>query len=186
MPESSGRIALLEAARRNVDAAVRMLFGGEDPLSVHIVVAATFRVLHGLVEDGRAEARDDVMKLFLIHGGEPAFYRALDDAIALADQATQDPRAILQDVSEERNDFEIAVSCLYLECLEARSSTEAQAFLWWFATMYPHVMRADRFFKASLPPQDFQWLRGAPRPKQLQFGDTILRLARRNRLITQP
>lgn len=186
MTESSGRIATLEAARRNVDTAVRMLFGGEDPLAVHLLVAATFGVLHKLVEDGRAGARDDVMKLFLIHGGGATFYRAIEDATILAEHAGQDPRALLQDVSEKRNDFEIAVSCLYLECLEARSSTEAQAFLWWFATMYPDAMRADRFFKASLPPQDFQWLRGAPRPKQLQFGDTILRLARRNRLITQP
>lgn len=186
MTASSGRTAILDAARRNIDTAVRMLFGGEDPLAVHVLVAATFGVIHELVEDGRADARDDVMRLFLIHGGEATFYRAIEDATTLAERAAQDPRALLQEVSEERNDFEIAVSCLYLECLEARSSTEAQAFLWWFATMYPHIMRADRFFKASLPPQDFQWLRGAPRPKQLQFGDTILRLARRNRLVTHP
>ncbi len=186
MPELSRRIATLEAARRTVDAAIRMLFSGEDPLPVHLVVATAFRVLHDLAQAGRAQAPDDVIRLFLIQGGEAVFYRALDDAATFAKHAGQDPVAMLQEVSEERNDFEIAIACLYLESLEARSSTEAQAFLWWFATMYPHVMKADRFFKASLPTEDFQWLRGATRTKQLQFGDTILRLVRRNRLTAQP
>jgi hypothetical protein len=52
--------------------------------------------------------------------------------------------------------------------------------------MHPDVMKADLFFKASLPKDDFTWLRGAPRAKQLQFGDTILRLVRRNQLSTEP
>lgn len=186
MPESSARSAALEAARRNVDAAIRMLFSGEDPLPVHLVAAAAFRVLHDLAQTSRAEARDSVIKLFLIPGGEEIFYRALNDAAALSEHAEQDPGAMLQACTDERNDFDIAISCLYLECLEAKTSPEAQAFLWWFATMYPHVMKADRFFKASLPTEDFQWLRGAPRAKQLQFGDTILRLVRRNRLTAQP
>lgn len=186
MPESSGRIEPLERAQRNVNAAIRMLFSGEDPLPVHAVVAATFRVLHDLVQAGPAHARDDVIRPFLSPGGEEAWSRALDDATTFARRAGQDPGAMLQEFPEERNDFEIAISCLYLECLEAKSSAEAQAFLWWFATMYPHVMRADRFFKASLPTDDFQWLRGAARAKQLQFGDTVLRLVRRNRLTPQP
>ncbi len=183
MSEPSERSATLAAARRNVDAAIRLLFGGEDPLPIHLMVSATFRVLHDLIQADRTEARDGVVKLFLVQGGEEAFYRALDDATAFAKRAEQDPRGMLQEIPEERNDFEIAISCLYLECLEATSSAEAQAFLWWFATMYPHVMKADRFFKTSLPTEDFQWLRAAPRAKQLQFGDTVLRLARRNRLM---
>jgi len=186
MPESSAPRTTLDAARRNVDAAIRMLFSGEDPLPVHLVVAAAFRVLHDLAQANRPEARDELIHRFLVPGGEDVFHRAIEDATVFAKRAEQEPGAMLQDVSEERNDFEIAIVCLYLECLAAKSSAEAQAFLWWFAAMYPHVMKADRFFKASLPTEDFQWLRGAPRPKQLQFGDTVLRLVRRNRLTAEP
>jgi hypothetical protein len=182
MPESSGPITTLQAAKRNVEAAIRMLFSDEDPLPVHLVAAAAFRVLHCLVQDGHAQARDRVIKLFLLPEGEAAFRRAIDDAETFAKHAEQHPGAMLLEFPAERNDFDIAISCLYLECLDAASSAEAQAFLWWFATMHPQVMRADRFFKASLPREDFQWLRGAPRAKQLQFGDTVLRLVRRNRL----
>lgn len=185
MPEPLPRTAALEAARRNIDTSIRILFSGEDPLPIHLLVASTFRVLDALVHTSPAQARDDVVRLFLVPGGEEAFHRALVDAETLAKHAEQNPGALLQDVSEERNDFEIAVCCLYLECLDAKSSAEAQAFLWWFATMYPHVMKADRFFRTSLPTQDFQWLQGAPRAKQLQFGDTVLRLVRRNRLAAQ-
>jgi hypothetical protein len=185
MPEFPGSIDALEAARRNVDAAIRMLFSGEDPLPVHLVVAAAFRVLHELAQTSRAVPPNDQIKKFLRPEGEEVFYRALQDAATFIKHAEQDPRAILQEFTEERNDFEIAISCLYLECLEAKASHEVQAFLWWFATMYPYVMKADLVFKASLAKEDFEWLRAAPRGKQLQFGDTILRLVRRNRLTAQ-
>lgn len=186
MPESPRSLTPLEAARRNVDAAIRMLFSGEDPVPVHLVVATTFRVLHDLAQAGRPTPQDDRINMFLLPGGEGAFYRAVNDAATFAKRAEQDPRAMLQEVTKERNDFEIAIACLYLECIEGQSTAEAQAFLWWFATMYPHVMKADLFFRASLPQEDFTWLRAAPRAKQLQFGDTILRLVRRNSLTAQP
>jgi hypothetical protein len=176
---------MLNAARRNVDAAIRMLFSGEDPLPVHLVVAATFRVLHDLTQ-ARPTTLDDRINAFLQPGGADLFHRALQEAATFAARIGEDPGAMLQEVTEERNDFEIAMSCLYLECLDSKSTAEAQAFLWWFATMHPDVMKADLFFKASLPKDDFTWLRGAPRPKQLQFGDTILRLVRRNQLSTEP
>jgi hypothetical protein len=186
MPESPGSLTTLEAARRTVDAAIRILFSGEDPLPVHLVVVAAFRVLHDLAQASRTPPQDARINTFLLPGGEGVFYRALNDAATFAKHAEQDPRAMLQEFTEERNDFEIAISCLYLECLDGKSTAEAQAFLWWFATMYPHVMKADLFFRASLPKEDFAWLRAAPRAKQLQFGDTILRLVRRNRLTAQP
>jgi hypothetical protein len=184
MPEPA--LAPLDAARRNLDAAIRMLFVGEDPIPVHLVVAATFRALHGQARSRPTESWDDRLKASLLPGGEARFFRALDTAVSLADRIDRDPGAMLQEVAPERNDFEIAIACLYLDCLEAGTSHEAQAFLWWFATMYPDVMKADRFFKAELPADDFQWLRTAPRAKQLQFGDTVLRMVRRNRLTARP
>jgi hypothetical protein len=186
MHESTPPLAPLDAARRNLDAAIRMLFLGEDPIPVHLVVAATFRVLHGLAPTRPGEPWNDRLKAFLLPGGEGPFFRALENAATFAAHVDRDPGAMLQEVAQERNDFEIAIACLYLECLGATHSPEAQAFLWWFATMYPHVMKADRFFKADLPTEDFQWLKTAPRAKQLQFGDTVLRLVWRNRLTAQP
>jgi hypothetical protein len=186
MPDSPKPLTPFNATRRNVDAAIRMLFGGEDPLTVHLVIASTFRVLRDLTQAGRTAPRDPRLNAFLLPGGDGAFYRALDEAAAFATRVDENPGTMLQEVADERNDFEIAISCLYLECLEGQSTPEAQAFLWWFATMYPQVMKADLFFKASLPKDDFAWLRTAPRAKQLQFGDTILRLVRRNRLTAEP
>jgi hypothetical protein len=186
MPDSQKPLTPLNATRRNVDTAIRMLFGGEDPLTVHLVVASTFRVLHDLAQAGGITPRDARLNAFLLPGGDVAFDGALEAAAAFAERVDEDPGAMLHEVTQERNDFEIAIACLYLRCLDGQSSAEAQAFLWWFATMYPHVLKADLFFKASLPQDDFTWLRTAPRAKQLQFGDTILRLVRRNRLTAEP
>ena len=180
MPVSPDSISALEAARRNMNAAIRMLFSGEDPLVIHLVVAAVFRVLHDLAEKSGEVPLHHGIESFLLPGAESVFSRALNEAANVMKDAARDPSAVLQEFKEERNDFEIAISCVYLECLDNKPSPEAQAFLWWFATMYPHVMRSELFFKASLAKEDFGWLREASRAKQLQVGHTVLKLVQRN------
>src|SRR3954463_16103691 len=45
------KIAKLEAAKRQLDAAIRIFFKNEDMLAVHIVSRAAFRVLYDLTKD---------------------------------------------------------------------------------------------------------------------------------------
>jgi hypothetical protein len=70
MPVSPDSISALEAARRNMNAAIRMLFNGEDPLVIHLVVAAVFRVLHDLAEKSGAVPLHHGVKSFLLPGAE--------------------------------------------------------------------------------------------------------------------
>ena len=44
------RIAKLEAARRQMDVAIRLLFNGEDPVAVHTLVGAASVIISDLVE----------------------------------------------------------------------------------------------------------------------------------------
>ena len=50
----------LEAARRQIDAAIRMLLAKEDSLAIHTVVAAGYRVLRVLL---RHRGKDDLDEL---------------------------------------------------------------------------------------------------------------------------
>jgi hypothetical protein len=49
------KIAKLEAAQRELDAAIRMFFKSEDMLAVHTVSRAAFRVLFDIANDGGAK-----------------------------------------------------------------------------------------------------------------------------------
>lgn len=44
------RLNKLDVARRQVDAAIRMTFNGEDPLATHTVIAAGNRIIRDLCE----------------------------------------------------------------------------------------------------------------------------------------
>jgi hypothetical protein len=44
------RINKIDAARRQLDAAIRMTFGGEDPVAIHSVVAAGHRIIRDICE----------------------------------------------------------------------------------------------------------------------------------------
>lgn len=46
------------AAQRQIDAAIRIMFSGEDPLAVHTVVAAAFGIVKELTKK-----RDEVLRL---------------------------------------------------------------------------------------------------------------------------
>jgi hypothetical protein len=44
------RLNKLDAARRQINAAVRMTFGGEDPVAIHSVIAAGHRIIKDICE----------------------------------------------------------------------------------------------------------------------------------------
>jgi hypothetical protein len=50
VPETQMKVSKIEAACRQLDAAIRMLFAGEDILAVHTVSRAAFRTLHSLTK----------------------------------------------------------------------------------------------------------------------------------------
>src|SRR5215471_1616385 len=49
------KIAKLESAKRQLDAAIRMFFKNEDMLAIHTVSRAAFRVLFDLTKEGDAK-----------------------------------------------------------------------------------------------------------------------------------
>jgi hypothetical protein len=59
--ESSSQITKLGAAQRQLDAAIRMYFSGEDELAVHTVAAAAYALLQDLKRiEGRGEYTDQI------------------------------------------------------------------------------------------------------------------------------
>ena len=66
------RTSKLAAARRQLDAAIRMLFSGEDVLAVHTVASAATTILRDI-----AESRDLPLLKEVLENGLSAVYRDL-------------------------------------------------------------------------------------------------------------
>ena len=48
MPMAIIKLSKIEAAGRQIDAAIRMLFENEDPVAIHTITMAGFRILRDL------------------------------------------------------------------------------------------------------------------------------------------
>jgi len=44
------KVNKIEAARRQIDAAIRLLFDNEDPIAIHTLIMAGFRILRDIAE----------------------------------------------------------------------------------------------------------------------------------------
>jgi len=60
-------VTKLEAARRQVDAAIRMSLTKQDELAIHTVAAAAYRILRELLDKRGIDDRDDVFRIGLFY-----------------------------------------------------------------------------------------------------------------------
>ena len=167
------RTTKLEAARRQTDAAIRMLFGDEDAFAVHTVASAAFRILRDLAErHGNVDWHEET-KLRIRGGMERRFWRALDKAANFLKHADQDPDDTLE-VEEEVNDCAIFYCCVYYKSLASAASHEMNVFLAWISAMYPEWLLDSNPAKALVTQPEFDQWRREPREKRLARGRQML------------
>ena len=62
------KVSKPEAARRQLDSAIRMLFKNEDPIAIHTLCMAAFRILRDLAEKGGNSDIHEVVKAIIKPG----------------------------------------------------------------------------------------------------------------------
>jgi hypothetical protein len=118
------RIDKLEAARRQLDCAIRLYFDGEDSLSIHTLAYAAFRILFDLYprhrKDGFAE---DLNKMIENFGWKP-FTRIPN----FLKHAEKDPGESIPDHSYDLTVTEIGFAATLYSRLAGRYTPEMRAF----------------------------------------------------------
>ena len=123
----------LDAAKRQLDAAVRCLFRGDDPLAVHALGYASYGLLRDLAKtEGKEIVRgqlDADEKLF----PENEFWRRFSDL----GNALKHANRSAVDVPEEFNEALLLINCMLLRELERLASPETGAlWLWHHALLF--------------------------------------------------
>ena len=134
------KISKLDAARRQLDTAIRLYFMGRDPVSIHTLAAAAFEILKDLDEHGpktgtfydriqvnvKPEYQKYVLDLFM----KPQnFFKHAD----------QDPQDIL-DFSLASPEYFLASACETYRELAAEQSAEMFTYVIWFSFQNPEVL----------------------------------------------
>ena len=182
------------AAQRQIDAAIRMLFSGEDALAVHTVVAAAHRIVLDLTEKrsgtrGQSPYAESLRKTLTDlyrkrFGRSPSsaliqhvlpqleqwFGNHLNRPANFLKHADRDAGESLDQNSLE-TDLLLLVSCNEYTTLGFALTPEMEAFCRWHLAVYPH--EATDFIKTGVG-----YVHDLSRSDQMEFGDFLLSLYR--------
>jgi hypothetical protein len=176
------RITKAEGARRQLDAAIRVLFTGEDPLAIHTITAAAHRVLADLdkrreqssmreaYEKARAELRERFPGAPPLSLGPEQFriwmQQRRSAAANFLKHADRDAEQSL-DVSRMETDHLLLEACSLYDDLNFKPTPEMQAFGRWHLAVYPHE-EGDKLDTALGPVHELN------RAAQLEVGAFLL------------
>lgn len=164
-----------EAARRQLDSAIRMLFQNEDPIAIHTLCMAAFRILRDLTEKGGDSYIHKVVKAIIKPGMEKEFWAVLQGPANFFKHADRDADAILDDVDEELNDIAMLLTCHYYQNLGYQLTPEMIVLMLWVNVMHPNYLGEDIqvLMKEELS-NARRWLVGQSRQDQLSVCGQLL------------
>lgn len=159
------RVNKIEAAQRQIDVAIRLLFAKEDPVAIHTLGSAALRVLRDLAESKGSVKMHEFIKKQIIPGKEKMFWRAIGKSANFFKHAEHDAESVLEGFQEEVNDFMLFFACKYYEDLGQSLSAEMNALKIWFLTSHPELQESS-----SPGPLHFM-----TREQQLAMGSEMLK-----------
>ena len=171
------RVNKVDAARRQIEAAIRLLFANEDPVAIHALVAAGFRILKDLAEQSGKVLTHQYLKAIIKPGKEKDFWKLMNRAANFLKHADRDPDEILN-VKEEISDAMLLFACSYYRDLVYDITPEMTAFVTWYIALYPDSFTHLKPFLEILDQiLDLKEFRTQPRHKQLETGKLLLTTA---------
>lgn len=167
-----------EAAKRQIDAAIRMLFSGEDPVAVHTLAMAGFRVLRDLAK--HAENPMDILINSMIKPEKGAeLWRHINSLSNFLKHANKDPYEIHVPVAEEINDVVLLLAAKYYQALGYQPTQEMSALITWCMVLYPEFLLSDTNSQLLKMVKALDADRNLPRDEKLAKGLQLLYLGRR-------
>ena len=166
------RVTKIQAAQRQIDAGIRMLFRNEDPVAIHTVAMAGFRILRDLVKKrDLAHPIDSMIK----PGKEKEFWGALNNFSNFCKHADRDPADISRNFQEEANDTLLLVATTYYERLGFQRTKEMWVLWAWYVSIHPDVLSENGGVAMHSLVSTWGDFRSLPRGEQLATGLTTLK-----------
>src|SRR5688572_16198351 len=129
----------IEAAKRQIDAAIRMHFHGYDPIATHTLASAGTRILRDLAEKKGKDFHQSV-RAFAESGTQAKYWQRMNSLANYLKHADRDPDSMFDGFEEEFNDGVLFTGALYYQDLGNEFSIEMTAIYSWFLGMHPDFL----------------------------------------------
>jgi hypothetical protein len=136
------RVNKMDVARRQLDAAIRMTFHGEDPVAIHSIADAAHKIVRNV-----CESRHDIPSYRRINdlvkpGRTKEFWAAVNRSGNFFRHADRDATAV-HEMDEEETDFAILHAARWYHDLGFSLTPEMKVFMWWLAMCHPELLTPD-------------------------------------------
>ncbi len=160
------RIEKLEAARRNLAAAVRLFFERDDPIAIHTLAASAQGVIRDVAK-ARGLAHTSILHDHpdIPAGARKEWINILNSPRNFFKHADADPNGTLE-FDDSVNKTLLLDACLILSEVSDRVLSEANVYIGWFTTANPELRGAlsnnvigDYAVRNGILPEDFDKFR---------------------------
>lgn len=162
----------IEAAQREIDAAVRLTFAQEDSVAVHAVIAGVHRIIQDFYRArGDAEA---YLRLgdWIAPAHAARFWRFLDAAGAFLAPGEWDAERVFE-LEEDANDFLIVFAARWYQSQGYAATRPMRIFATWYVACNPGILRPEAMPEAAITAQMeamSKALQSLGRPDRLRAG----------------
>jgi len=170
------QIEKVEAARRQIDAAIRWLFAKGDPVAIFTVASAGYRILRDIAEIrgnvGIHQSQKDIIR----PGKEKEYWKFINAPVNFLKHAEKDPDATFQGFKEEYIDVTISIACLYYHGLGYKITTEMHLFSVWYMIQHPNIIKDTAPIKGIII-DELPFVKNMSRYARLEVGRLLLEKA---------
>ena len=125
-----------EAARRQIDAAIRMFFNGEDPIAIYKLTMSGLQVLRDLASKQSENIVDHAINATGDSEEKKVVFQKMREYDNFLKHADQDPTELLDEIELEKAiDHILLIACLYYDSLDHRLTPEMFALVGWLVAL---------------------------------------------------
>ncbi len=162
------QISKLDAARRQLESAIRLFFVSGDPVAIHSLAAAARNLLRDLMRAENREAGLDAIFKQQVRPEKLGEVRALiAEAPNFFKHADRDPERVLE-FYPRTTEFLLWDACVLYETLTDHKDPLLAVFLVWFALSNPHILLPEVQQKVAVLGQQFD-----PRNRRGFLGEML-------------
>ena len=172
-------ITKIDAAKIQIDTAIRMLFNADNPIPIHTLSMAGFRILRDIAKNKKSSLYEKIE--FMIKPemmGE--FWKLIQKYANFIKHADKDPEGSINNFNEEINDSILFLASLYYQDVGCKLTPEMLTITVWYSALHPDfiIENTSSEYKSQVDVVK-KTLIGKSRKEQLNIGKQALIISNR-------
>ena len=167
------KIDKLEAARRQMDTAIKLFFEDEDPISTHTLIMSSARILNDMTKQSESSFSYRIED-YIRPGREKEFFSHFNKAANFFKHADRDPGDVLENFDEETNQYLLMITASLYANITGKPTKSMSFYFAWASGVNPDLLVEDIDDSiANLIKGIGSILGGRPRKEQIKMGHDV-------------